>query len=67
MTKDEVIQRLRESNRAEVHRATGLPYRYLRNLVDGDIDNPGSMQMDTLRNYFSQQDQPASPEGRAAA
>lgn len=52
MTKDEVIDELRKANRAEVHRATGLPYRYLRNLIDGDIDNPGSRQMDLLRSYF---------------
>ena len=54
MTRDEIIQRLRASNRAQVSRDTKLPYRYLRNLIQGEIENPGSKQMDILRNYYSQ-------------
>lgn len=56
MTKDDVVRRLRESNRARVSRETGLPYRYLRCLIQGEIDNPGSAQMDLLRAYYMAQD-----------
>lgn len=55
MSKDEVIKRLRESNRAEVSRRTGLPYRYLRHLIEENIENPGSRQMDLLRDYFGRE------------
>ena len=52
MTKDEVIRRLGQENRAEIARATGLRYMYLSRLAWGKIKNPGSDQVDTLRSYF---------------
>lgn len=52
VTKEEIAQRLRQSNRAEVSRKTGLKYRYLRNIMNGDIGDPGSSRMDKLRAYF---------------
>lgn len=57
MTVDEVIRRLRESNRAQVERETKIPYRYLRHLVEGSITNPGSRRLDALRAYFAKQAQ----------
>lgn len=58
MTRDEVIQRLATAkNRAEVSRATGLHYVYLSKVAWGKIKNPGSAQVDRLRDYFAQQDQ----------
>lgn len=56
MTKEEVIQRLKQENRAEVARDTGLPYHYLSRLVYEEIRNPGSDQMDRLRSYFISRD-----------
>ena len=52
MTRDEVIQRLKKENRAEVARGTNLRRGYLDKLVYGEIENPGSTQMDRLRSYF---------------
>lgn len=52
MTRDEVIQRLSQENRAAVSRATGLRYMYLSRLAWGKIKNPGSGQIDKLRAYF---------------
>ena len=53
MTREEIIQRLKTApNRAAVARATGLSYGYLNKLVQEDIENPGSAQVDILRNYF---------------
>lgn len=56
MTRDEVIQRLSSVNRAEVARATGIRYMYLSRLAWGKIKNPGSSQIDVLRNYFISRD-----------
>jgi hypothetical protein len=57
MTKAEIIERLkRAKNRAAIARATGLQYAYLSKLVYGEIENPGSDQVDKLRNYFLAQD-----------
>jgi hypothetical protein len=52
MTREDVIARLREENRAEVARLTGLTRGYLDKIVYGTIKNPGSEQMDTLRVHF---------------
>jgi hypothetical protein len=52
MTREEVIQRLKKENRAEVARGARLPRKYLDKLVYNEIKNPGSEQMDRLRSYF---------------
>lgn len=52
MTTDEIIQRLSATNRAEVARATGIPYMWLSNVVWGDIKSPSSRRIDILRAYF---------------
>lgn len=52
MTRDDVIQRLREENRSAVARATNIRRGYLDDLVYGRIKNPGSIQLDTLRAHF---------------
>lgn len=52
MTRDEVITRLRSENRKAVARSTGIPYGYLNKLVYGEIQNPGSHQIDKLRTHF---------------
>lgn len=55
MTKDQVISSLASHpNRAEVARATGIRYMYLSKLVWGHFKNPGTDQIDKLRDYFSQ-------------
>lgn len=52
MTRDELIERLRNENRSAVARATGISYGYLSKLVYGEIKNPGSTQIDRLRSHF---------------
>lgn len=55
-----IIERLREANRMQVSRETGIPYGYLSKLVYDEIANPGSRNIDKLREYFSQR----QPESR---
>lgn len=55
MTKDDVIARLREAKRSEVAKGTGLRSMYLYRVERGLIKNPGSVQIDQLREYFEQQ------------
>lgn len=52
MTRDEIIARLKTENRSAVSRATKIPRGYLDRLVYGKIANPGSSQIDALRNYL---------------
>ena len=52
MTRDEVIERLKKENRKAIARSTGIPYGYLSKLVYGEIQNPGSQQMDRLRSHL---------------
>lgn len=54
MTQDQIIAALRDSKRSHVARATGLRAMYLYRVEKGLIKNPGSMQMDKLRDYFAQ-------------
>lgn len=56
MTKDQLITRLRNSNRRAVARATKIPYGYINKLVYGEIDNPGHIRIDKLREYFISED-----------
>ncbi len=51
----QVIERLKQSNRAAVSRETKIDYMYLSRLVWGKIPNPGSQKIDVLRSYFEQQ------------
>jgi hypothetical protein len=56
MTSAEVIERLKTApNRQRVAEATGIQYGYLSKLVYGLIKNPGSAQIDTLRDYFQRE------------
>lgn len=57
MTSNEVIQKLRESNRAEASRGTGIPYGYLCKLVYGKIQDPGTSKIEKLREYFAREAQ----------
>lgn len=56
MDNDDIIGWLKDHpNRAELARETGLRYGYLCKLVWGEIKNPGSQQIDTLREYRAKQ------------
>ncbi len=53
MDTPQVIERLRScKNRAAVSRETGINVTYLYRVVSGLIKNPGSQQIDALRDYF---------------
>lgn len=60
LTPNQVIQKLKsevkEKSCAVVSRSTGLPYRYVRNLIQDEIKNPGSAQIDLLRAYYAEKD-----------
>lgn len=56
MTKDEVIQRLAQCNRAQVARDTGLRYMWLCELAWGTMKDPGSSKLDKLRSYLTSHD-----------
>lgn len=54
----QVIERLSETNRAAVSRATGIGYTYLNRLVWGHIKDPGASKIDRLRTYFENASKP---------
>lgn len=59
MTKEEVVARLQQipkSQRAAFAREVGLSYSWIRYVQTGVIKNPGTDQMDTLREYFRRAD-----------
>lgn len=59
MDRDEVIQRLKAApNRRAVSDETGIRYDYLCKVVYGLIKNPGSAQIDLLRDHFQREDRP---------
>lgn len=58
MTQDQIIAALRDSKRSKVARATGLRTMYLYRVEKGLIKNPGSIQMEKLRDYFEQNSDP---------
>ena len=67
MNTDQVIERLRRSNRAEVSRATGIDYMHLSRVVWGKIKNPGSKYIDKLREHFEsnpEAEQTPAPESQ---
>jgi hypothetical protein len=55
MTQDQIIAALAKSKRSEVAKATGLRPMYLYKVERGLIKNPGSQQMDVLRDYYARQ------------
>lgn len=57
----QVIERLKNSKRVDVARATGLKYMWLSRVVWGDIKEPSSQKIDVLRDYFIKS-QPSFPE-----
>jgi hypothetical protein len=58
MDAPQVIERLRSCNRAAVSRDTGINVTYLYRVVKGLIKNPGSQQIDRLREYFERVERP---------
>jgi transcriptional regulator with XRE-family HTH domain len=54
VTNEEVIQKLKASKgqRAEIARATGVPYGTLNKWVNGETNDPRGAHLDTVRDYF---------------
>ena len=56
LTLDEIQERLRSANIAEVSRATGLHYNTCRSIRDGIRDNPTHKVMMALSRHFESKD-----------
>jgi hypothetical protein len=56
MTISDLSDRLKSVNLSELHRQTGLPYRWLRYMASGKIKEPGFEKTTKLREYFLLQD-----------